>query len=274
MAPWQRRQRCFPLPRLFALLVLIAILIGWLEGPNVKVPAVNVLVRKGNPGYNSTEAERTFQTRDESEWPLRRTKYTDFNLMPDRSMSIGGKAQEETTLEYEALTGEPISFATAPFEQETEICGHITANLVMGVSTGSGGQAAPKDLDVMVTLRHFDASGQEVYYTGNNHLGLHVKTSFGNDVWLTGTAGDNVPLCKGFLRASLRKIDTSNPRHRDYLPYRRYSSEDEELLEADKPYDLLVEVWPTSVVVSKGGRLVFEVISIEVSRTLHKLRNL
>ena len=91
----------------------------------------------------------------------------------------------------------------------------------------------------MVTLRHFNAAGEEVYYTG--------------------TAGDPVPLCKGFLRASLRAIDDKHPSHRDYLPYRSYLRNSESFLDADTPYSLLVEVWPTNCVFEKGSKLVFEV---------------
>lgn len=92
-----------------------------------------------------------------------------------------------------------------------------------------------------------------------------------------GTAGDPVPLCKGrltnsppiplpsdaflpgWLRASLRAVDESNSRHRHYLPHRNYSSRDVDFLEPDKVYNLLVELWPTAVVISPGGSLVLEV---------------
>lgn len=138
---------------------------GWLEGPNVKVPAVNLLARKGNPGFNNTAAERTFTSRDEQEWPLARTEYTKFHLRPD-TMTLGTEPQNEaSTLETEGLTGQSFKFETAPFEEETEITGHILANLCMGVDT------AP-DLDVMVTLRHIDPKGDEVFYTGE--LNCHV----------------------------------------------------------------------------------------------------
>lgn len=106
---------------------------GWLEGPNAKVPAVDVLVRKGNPGFNKIEAERTFKSRSESEWPIKRTQYTKFYLQSDLSMTSKSNQSTDATLSYEALTGEPLSFSTAPFDEETEITGHLLANLVMGV---------------------------------------------------------------------------------------------------------------------------------------------
>lgn len=139
---------------------------------------------------------------------------------------------------YEGLTGEPFQFSTTAFDTPTEFTGHIKANLVMGVR-GSDGKPAPKDLDVLVTLRHIGADGKEIFYTG--------------------TAGDPVPLCKGFLRASLRAIDESSPLHRDYLPFRKYSKKDVSYLKEGEKYNLLIEVWPTSVVVEKGARIIFEV---------------
>lgn len=81
-------------------------------------------------------------------------------------MTLGTEPQNEaSTLETEGLTGQSFKFETAPFEEETEITGHILANLCMGVDT------AP-DLDVMVTLRHIDPKGDEVFYTGE--LNCHV----------------------------------------------------------------------------------------------------
>ena len=148
---------------------------GWTEGPNVKVPAVSLLVRKGNPGFNRTEYEQTFAFRDEKEWPLARTQYTKYYLQPDLSLAPESP-KEEKKIELEALgKSDPIMF-TATFDKETEIAGHPTANLVYSVAKRADG-TAPKDLDVFVTLRHLDAEGKEIFYTG--------------------TAGDPVPLAKG-----------------------------------------------------------------------------
>src|SRR6202008_1271435 len=76
-----------------------------------------------------------------------------------------------------------------------------------------------------------------------------------------GTAGDPVPLAKGWLRVSLRKIDEGNPKNRSYLPYRRYYKEDAQEVKPDTIYAADVEIWPTNVIAEKGGKLVFEVSS-------------
>ncbi|KAK4050390.1 hypothetical protein OIV83_003459 [Microbotryomycetes sp. JL201] len=210
---------------------------GWKKGPNVDVPAINMLVRKGNPGINSNEAEATFPFREEREWPLARTEYRKFYLNPDLSLTPTPKETSET-IKLEALgKGEPAQFKVT-FDKETEIAGHPLANLVVSVEKRPDG-SAPKDVDVFVTLRHLDAQGKEIFYTG--------------------TAGDPVPLCKGWLRASLRKVDESNPRHRSWFPHRNYLSTDVEFLKPDNLYDLLVEIWPTACVVDAGNSIVFEV---------------
>ncbi len=128
------------------------------------MPAISLLVRKGNPGFNNTEAERTFTTRPETEWPLARTEYTKFHLHSDLTPSSTPQA-EPATLETVGLTGNSFQFTTAPFEGDTEITGHILANLCVAVA-GTEGKPAPKDLDCMVTLRHIDPNGNEVVYTG------------------------------------------------------------------------------------------------------------
>ncbi|ORY90085.1 X-Pro dipeptidyl-peptidase protein [Leucosporidium creatinivorum] len=211
---------------------------GWLKGPNVDVPAVSLLIRKGNPGFNSNEAEATYVARPETSWPLQRTRYTRFYPQSKPVALALQPSEEETTVELQALgKSDPVQLAFT-FDQETEIAGHPLASLVVSVEKREDG-SAPKDVDLFITLRHFDAEGKEVFYTG--------------------TAGDPVPLCKGFLRASLRAIDETNPRHRDYLPHRNFESKDVSFLEPNQLYTLIVELWPTAVVVSPGGKIVFEI---------------
>ncbi|POY74191.1 hypothetical protein BMF94_2765 [Rhodotorula taiwanensis] len=211
---------------------------GWTKGPNVDIPAVNVLVRKGNPGFNSNEAEATFSNRPEQSWPIERTSYEKFHLHPDLSMHRDEPAKESNTLKLAALgKTDPLQFKVK-VDKDTEIAGHPLANLVVGVEERADG-TAPTDLDLFVTLRHFDAEGKEIFYTG--------------------TAGDPVPLVKGWLRASMRKVDESSPRHRHYLPHRNYLSTDVSMLQPNTPYELQVEIWPTCVVVEAGSSIVFEV---------------
>ncbi|KAI7562801.1 alpha/beta-hydrolase, partial [Hortaea werneckii] len=216
--------------------------VGWSQ-PG-KVPPVEVVLRKGDVGFNNAEAEKAYPRRSESEWPIARTKYTRFYLKPDFSLSTSAPAPgQEGKVSYKTLGNledpQLVQFTTPAFETETEITGHVVAHLALSASGESG--PAPSDIDVFVTMRHISPEGKEVFYTG--------------------TAGDPVPLTKGWLRVSLRKIEDAHPKHREWLPHREYRSTDVQEVKPDTVYDVDVEVWPTNVVVERGGKLVFEVSS-------------
>jgi putative CocE/NonD family hydrolase len=215
--------------------------VGWSE-PG-KVPPVSMVLRKGNVGFNNPEFEATYARQEEDTWPIPRTQYTNYHLHPDGSLSTipsstPGKRSYKAlgTLDNPQL----VQFTTPPFEQETEIIGHIVAHLNVSLTPDSD-DGQEKDIDIFLTLRYLAPSGEEVHYTG--------------------TAGDPIPLAKGWLRVSLRKVDTTNPKHRSYLPYRRYFKEDVQKVKPEVVYGVDVEIWPTNIVAEKGGKLVFEVAS-------------
>ncbi|KAF7588820.1 hypothetical protein BBP40_005174 [Aspergillus hancockii] len=214
---------------------------GWSTG---QAPKVDVLLRKGNVGFNNTEAERAYSRRTENEWPLARTQYTKFYLTPDSQLQTGLPQSKLAKVNYRALgtLDDPqlIQFISPAFEQETEITGHIVARLNVSVSPDKGGPL-PSDIDLFLTLRYISPSGDEVYYTG--------------------TAGDPVPLTKGWLRVSMRKVNEKHLRHREYLPYRDYFSTNMLPVMPGEVYPVDVEIWPTNIVVEKGGKLVLEVSS-------------
>ena len=80
-------------------------------------------------------------------------------------------------------------------------------------------------------------------------------------VFYTGTAGDAVPVVKGWLRLSLRKTDPKHPAHKSYLPHRNYFSTDVEKIELGRIYPADIEIWPTNVIVDRGHRLILEIAS-------------
>lgn len=220
--------------------------VGW-STPG-KVPPVTLTLRKGDVGYNDAEKEKAYPKREESAWPLPSTQYTPFYLTADQSLTsskpaASGGDNKKTTLSYKALGSlerpEFVSFTTPPFDQETEITGHPVAHLNLSVMPDNA--AGETDIDVFLTIRHLDASGKEIYYTG--------------------TAGDPVPLCKGWLRVSNRKVYEDHPLHRPWLPHREYLSTDVQPVKAGEVYPVDIEIWPTNVVVDKGGKLVFEISS-------------
>lgn len=215
--------------------------VGWSQ-PG-KVPPVDIVLRKGDVGFNNAEAEREYERRTEAEWPIARTQYTKFFLTPDFGLSRDLPVAQKK-LSYRALgtMKEPqlVQFTTPQFQEETEITGHVTARLNVSVTPDPDGPT-PSDIDLFVTLRYLGPDGKEVFYTG--------------------TAGDPVPLTKGWLRVSLRKVNEDHQKHRPWFPHRDYTSKDVLPVIQGEVYAVDVEVWPTNIVVEKGGRLVFEVAS-------------
>lgn len=221
--------------------------LGWADAG--KVPPVSLVLRKGNAGFNDPEREKTlFPRREESEWPLSRTRYTRYFLGPDLSLTPCNEKQgaisERRKLSYRALgtleNPQSLTFTTAPFDEETEITGHAVARLHVSMSPERGGPT-PTDIDLFVTLRHFGPDGNEILYTG--------------------TAGDPVPLTKGWLRVSMRKVNREHAKHREWLPHRDYTSKDVLPVIQGEVYAVDIEIWPTSAIVEQGGKVALEVSS-------------
>lgn len=217
--------------------------LGWsVKG---KLPPVDLVLRKGDVGFNDAKAEQQFPRRTENEWPPARTQYTRFYLTALKELTTEkpGKIYP-TKLSYRALgtidNPQLIQFTTGPFEHETEITGHVTVHLNMSCTQDSA-NITPSEIDLFLTLRHISPSGSEIFYTG--------------------TTGDPVPLVKGWLRVSMRKTNPEHYKHRDYLPWREYLSTDVLPVIPGEIYPVDVEIWPTNVVVEKGGKIILEVSS-------------
>jgi predicted acyl esterase len=129
-------------------------------------------------------------------------------------------------ISYEAPEG-GVSFVTAPFVEETEVTGPLALRLWVS-------STAP-EMDLFVTLRNLDAAGKDVACVGSNN--------------------EPVPVTKGWLRVSHRKLD--HERSSEYRPYHRHD-EIQRLLPGEVvPVD--VEIWPTSMVFEAGHRLALDI---------------
>jgi hypothetical protein len=123
--------------------------------------------------------------------------------------------------------GMGVSFETARLSVDTEITGPLAA--VLWVSSSS------EDMDLFLTLRNFDAAGNEVMETGQQ--------------------GAPVPVAKGWLRVSHRELDPELSR-----PYRPYHRHVRRLyLKPGEMVRVEVEIWPTSMVFKKGHRIRLDV---------------
>ena len=217
---------------------------GWTTG---EAPKVGFPVRQGDVGFNDPEAEKAYPYRFEKAWPLPDTAYTKMYLTSGLGLTTDRPShQNHPEVSYRALGDlkkpHAVQFTTEPFTEETEFTGHVVAHLNVSVSKDrSSSNSGPSDMDLFITLRHLDHNGKEILYTG--------------------TVGDPVPITKGWLRVSLRKVNDKSPRHTFWHPHREYLSADEAPLIPDEVYPVDVEVWPTNVVIEKGGRLVLEVSS-------------
>ena len=216
---------------------------GWTTG---KAPRVGITLRKGNVGFNDAAAERQYQTRYEEAWPLPRTRYIKLYLTPTNGLTEAQpRVKEDSIVSYRApgslKDSKVVQFTSEPFAHETEYTGHIVVHLNVSVSPLATGSTIPSEIDIFITVRHLDAQGTEIFYTG--------------------TVGDPVPVTKGWLRVSLRKTADGHPRHTMWHPHRQYRASDVLAITPGEVYAIDVEVWPTNVVVSPGHRLVLEVSS-------------
>ncbi|MEO8442267.1 MAG: CocE/NonD family hydrolase, partial [Betaproteobacteria bacterium] len=222
----------------------------WLKGIATGImdePPVKLMIRTGGGTM------KDYKFRFENEWPLARTQWTKFYLKADKSEPASDKEVEGGLLRqapaqvaavtYSAtgtshagvasasstmLSAGPqnrigVSFVTAPLAEATEVTGPV--KLVLWVSS------TQKDMDIFATIRNIGADGK--------------------DVWEVGQQGQQVPVAKGWLRASHRKLDPEKS-----LPYRPYHAHDERWwLKPGEPVECEIEIWPACMVFGKGHRI-------------------
>jgi putative CocE/NonD family hydrolase len=223
----------------------------WLKGVDNGVmdePPVKLAIRKGKD---------EIEWRHEHEWPLKRTQWT--KLYFDLSKAADGKeprlgAMVETkpasaaSCTYPSFNlgsmgstsaassqvmgggikpGMGIALETPPLAADLEITGPLAATFWVSSSS--------EDMDLFLTLRNFDAEGNEVLETGQQ--------------------GSPVPVAKGWLRASHRELDPELS-----LPYRPYHKHTRRhYLKPGEIVKVDVEIWPTSMVFRKGHRIRLDV---------------
>ena len=218
----------------------------WLKGIDSgleREPPVKLLIRKG--GHGNAE------WRCEDDWPIERTQWTKFYLRlgpasdkeamgtltdeaPRRTASVAYSASGVTkagvasaSWTSTALAGSVppsgVSFETEPLREQTEVTGPVV--LVLWVSSSS------EDMDLFATIRNIAPDGSDVFEMGQQ--------------------GQQVPVAKGWLRASHRDLAAE-----DCRPYRPLHAHTErKWLRPGEVVRVEVEIWPTSMVFGKGHRI-------------------
>jgi predicted acyl esterase len=166
-----------------------------------------------------------FVQRHEHEWPLARTRWIKLHLDPAGNLNRDPCRTSEGVT-FDAL-GEGLTFISRPVEAETEITGPLAARLFVSSSTS--------DADVFLVFRVFTADLREVVFVG--------------------AIDPHTPVAQGWLRASHRKLDPKLT-----TPWRPYHTHDApQPLRPGEIVPLDIELWPTSIVVPAGYRVVLTV---------------
>ena len=223
----------------------------WLKGIDNGVmdePPVKLAIRHGKD---------KIEWRHENEWPLARTQWTKyyFDIAAAESGQdprVGTLTKEnpkkESSCTYPSFNlgtmgstsaassqvmgggikpGMGIALETPPLAEDVEVTGPLAATFWVSSSS--------EDCDLFLTLRNFDADGNEILETGQQ--------------------GSPVPVAKGWLRASHRELDPDKT-----LPYRPYHKHVRRLyLKPGEIVKVDVEIWPTSMVFKKGNRIRLDV---------------
>jgi uncharacterized protein len=225
----------------------------WLKGVDTGImdePPVKLHIRTGG-------ALGDYKFRFENEWPIARTRWTRMHLKANASEqdhdgrpegellaepvaaeraitylasppTHAGTASAAPSVNAGAIGRTGVSFVTAPLAEDIEITGPMA--LVLWVSSTS------EDMDIFATIRNIGPDGE--------------------DVWEIGQQGhDQVPVTKGWLRASHRKLDPDKT-----LPYRPYHTHDErQWLSPGEVVQCHIEIWPSCMVFRKGHRIRLDV---------------
>ena len=139
---------------------------------------------------------------------------------------------------YSAELGLPRASACTTFSHEFRAETEITGPVKLRLWVSSSGD----DADLFAIVRKLDARGREVTFQGSIAPGF--------------------PAAYGWLRVSHRKLDPARTK-----PYRPYHSHDE--IQKVAPGEIVpveIEIWPTSVVLAPGERLVLEVAAHDEPR--------
>jgi len=204
----------------------------WLLGVDTGItrePPIRLAIRR--------DGER-WAWRYENEWPLARTRFTEYFLDAASGTLGTGAPSAESSASYSAEVGLERASACATFSHEFRAETEVTGPVKLRLWVSSSGD----DADLFAILRKFDAEGQEVTFQGSINPGQ--------------------PVACGWLRVSHRKLDPARSTRE-----RPWHTHDE--LQKVAPGEIVpvdLEIWPTCVVFEPGERLVLEVAAHDEPR--------
>ncbi|KAI8711053.1 Alpha/beta-hydrolase [Fusarium sp. LHS14.1] len=177
--------------------------------------------------------------RAESAWEIPGTKYVDWHLSADRTITTESPNTDKgvQTMSYAADT-EPksdktgISFLSNPFEEDVELAGHFTATLSISSSS--------YDADVVVSLWAIDENEEVVKFC---------------------VGPNKEPFASGLLRASRRKTDTA--KSLPWRPWHTHTEEDCAPLKDGEVVEVNIEICPATARIRAGWRLRVDILPTE-----------
>ncbi|GAA0983038.1 hypothetical protein GCM10009576_044670 [Streptomyces rhizosphaericus] len=231
----------------------------WLKGVDngiMDVPPVRLEIRSGNGAAHILH---------ENEWPIARTEYRRWYLDASRAQTAqpAGERQflrlETTEPTASAQTAYPAEIALVPPARGAALrvdpasaqsdphatgCSFLSPPLTADAILAGYGKvgltvsSTSHDMDIYVSVRVIDESGHEVDFTG----------------FATSGFGDRpIPLMKGWLKASHRKIDEE--RSTNYTVKHTHRKADYAELVPDEEVEVEIELVPSTGLLRKGQRI-------------------
>jgi predicted acyl esterase len=181
--------------------------------------------------------------REEADWPIVRTRHTDWFLDAGSARLLAAPPAEgqeatydPTTVGFPAEAGDQRATFDLRFEEETDLAGHAALRLWVE-SPGA------ENMDLFVSLDKLDASGRRIGFPFFAYL-------------------DDGPLAQGWLRASRRELDPerSTPAQPVQAHQRNFP------LPIGEPVAVDIEIWPFTATFGPGETLRLTVAGADIDR--------
>jgi predicted acyl esterase len=181
--------------------------------------------------------------REEANWPIARTRYTEWFLDAESARLLAAPPAGEQTATYDPTTagfpaeaGDQRASFDLRFEEETDLAGHAALRLWVA-SPGA------ENMDLFVNLDKLDAAGRRIGFPFFAYL-------------------DDGPLAQGWLRASRRELDPerSTPAQPIQAHQRDIPLPDDEAIPVD------IEIWPFTATFEPGETLRLTVAGADIKR--------